>query len=82
MHFASLLAGLLATSAVSAHPGHDHHAELAERQEALRFLTRRDLSHCAEKIKARGLESRNVQRRSELASNIVAKRHLKGKRIL
>lgn len=78
MHFSSLLsAGLLAAVAV-AHPGHDHHAEMAERRAMLQH-SRRDLSHCAEKLKARGIEARNVQRRAQMAASLMKKRGLKNR---
>lgn len=52
---------------VAAHPGHNVHQELAERRDFLANAKRTDLSHCASKIKARGLEQRAVQRRRALA---------------
>ena len=72
-----MVAALAATGAI-AHPGHDHDAEQLARREALKF-SKRDLSHCAEKIKARGLEARSIKRRSEMASGIIKKRNLKSK---
>jgi len=74
MHFSTLLAGAFAAASVSAHPGHDPAVELAEREAALSQFAYRDLSHCAEKIKARGLEARAVARRNALV-NTLQKRH-------
>lgn len=73
MHFATAIVGALAATLVAAHPGHDHGAEQLARREALKF-SKRDLSHCAEKIKARGLEARSIKRRTELAAGLM-KRH-------
>lgn len=75
MHFATAIVGALAAGLVAAHPGHDHAAEQAVRNAALKF-SKRSLSHCADKIKARGLEARAVKRRSELAAASMAKRNL------
>lgn len=80
MHFTSLFAGALAGAViVSAHPGHDHEAELAARGAMLSRFSRRDLSHCAEKIKARGLHARSVKRRTVLAADLMKKAHLRGR---
>lgn len=37
-------------------------------------LTKNDLSHCAAKIKARGLEARNLKRREQLARDLAQKK--------
>lgn len=76
MRLTDAIIGALAATVVVAHPGHDHAAEQQERREALQF-SKRDLSHCAAIIKARGLEARSVKRRSELASGLLKKRNLK-----
>lgn len=62
--FASLL---VACGHVIAHPGHSVEQELAERQAGL-ANSPRSLNHCSAKIKARGVEARNVQRRAEWAA--------------
>lgn len=64
--FASLL---VAGGHVIAHPGHSVEQELAERQAGL-ANSPRSLNHCAAKIKARGVEARNVQRRAEWATSL------------
>ena len=75
MRLSKVIVGAFAAAvSVSAHPGHDHTAEMAERAAALSQFARRDLSHCAEKIKARGLEARAVARRSEMISKLRKKR--------
>jgi len=76
MHVSSLLTSALVAGLALAHPGHDHTKEMAERREYL--ATRKtDLSHCAEKIRDRGLQKRAIRRRQQLADNWVAKRGLK-----
>jgi hypothetical protein len=57
----ALLAGLS-----SAHPGHDLTQEIAERREFLGAVKRADLSHCTEKLRARGVDKRNIARRAAL----------------
>ncbi|TRX96108.1 hypothetical protein FHL15_002832 [Xylaria flabelliformis] len=60
----------LVTSAavlVTAHPGHDHSNEILQRREFISNTKRSDLSHCAAKLKARGVEQRSTQRRKALA---------------
>ncbi|OIW24725.1 hypothetical protein CONLIGDRAFT_103685 [Coniochaeta ligniaria NRRL 30616] len=78
MHLPTIIAGALAAVVVVAHPGHDHDAEQLVRREALKF-SKRDLSHCAANIKARGLEARSIKRRSELATGLLKKRHLQNR---
>lgn len=46
-----------------AHPGHSLDQEIAERSTYLKH-TKKDLSHCAAKMKARGIEERALQRRA------------------
>lgn len=70
---AALLAGL-----VVAHPGHDHTEELKAQNEFF-ANNKRDLSHCAEKLRARGVHAANIKRRSALASKMLKKRGLQGK---
>ncbi|KAH7161066.1 Intradiol ring-cleavage dioxygenase [Dactylonectria macrodidyma] len=76
MRFIQLVAGALAAGTISAHPGHDHKQELAERTEAL-LHSKKDLSHCAEKLRARGVEKRSVERRAAKATNLLKRGHLK-----
>lgn len=81
VHIASALAvGLLGLAgAVSAHPGHDHRAEAAERRAFLdkASVHQRSLSKCATTLKARGHENANVMRRSNLVKSIRQRRGLK-----
>lgn len=73
----TVLSGLTLLSSVSAHPGHDISQEIAERREFLSSIKRSDLSHCAEKLKARGVNKRNVERREAALQKARAKRGLK-----
>lgn len=52
-----------------AHPGHDHHAEAAERLEYLKHNTR-SLSHCAARLRSRGHEAASLKRRQDLAHEL------------
>ncbi|KAI0970594.1 aromatic compound dioxygenase [Xylaria arbuscula] len=60
-----------------AHPGHDLTKEIAERREFLGSIKRTDLTHCSEKLLARGVSGRNVARRTATIENARAKRGLK-----
>lgn len=74
----NLFAGfLLLSGATTAHPGHNIAQEAAERRDFLNSVKRSSLAHCAEKLKARGVEARNVARRSAQISKARQKRGLK-----
>ncbi|KAJ5110024.1 hypothetical protein N7532_002669 [Penicillium argentinense] len=76
----ALAVGLIGlASVVSAHPGHDHKAEAAERALFMRNapVQSRSLDQCASKMKARGLESKNVARRSTAVKHLRRRRGLK-----
>ncbi|UKZ90118.1 uncharacterized protein TrAFT101_005147 [Trichoderma asperellum] len=74
MRFSAIFSGaMLGVVLVSAHPGHDIGAEVAERSTMLRRLTRKDLSHCAAKLNVRGVTARSTKRRRDLAAQ-----HAKG----
>lgn len=81
MHFSTTLIAAVAAlfaSTTIAHPGHDHSAEIAARSSFLGMsTTKRDLSHCSAKLKARGVEARGIERRSKIAQKERAKRALK-----
>lgn len=62
-------------SSVLAHPGHDTRHEIDERA-AFMKNSKRDLSHCAAKMKARGLEARAIQRRAAIVKGTREKRGL------
>lgn len=64
----AVMAGL-----VAAHAGQDHTKEQAIRRDYLQH-TKNSLSHCSAKIKARGLEARNIKRREQLARDMAEKR--------
>lgn len=75
MHFSTVVATILGVTAVSAHPGVDESKEHAARRDFLEH-SKKDLSHCAAKIKARGLEARNIQRRADYAAALIKKKGL------
>jgi hypothetical protein len=76
MRFAQTIVSGLAvlSSGVLAHPGHDVTQELAERREFLGSVKRSSLSHCAATLKARGVDKRNVARRTAMLEKARAKR--------
>ena len=77
MRLASLVAGAIAASTVAAHPGHDHHQELAQRTAFLQH-SKKDLSHCAEKMRARGLEKRATERRAAMVTGLRKRGNIQG----
>ena len=77
MHFSSTLFTALMAALATAHPGHDHAKELNSRLEFL-ANNKNDLSHCAEKMRARGLDASNARRRTQLAESLLKKRGLEG----
>lgn len=82
MHFTNVFAAALMAGSALAHPGHSVTEEIQERREYLSKAKVRDLSHCAAKIKARGLEAKNMARRERLVEAARAKRGLPSKRSL
>lgn len=73
MQLPVILAGALAATLVSGHPAGDVRAEAAKQHSMFGRMARNDLSHCADKIKVRGLETRAVARRSGLLSELLMK---------
>jgi protocatechuate 3,4-dioxygenase beta subunit len=71
----SLLAASALASTALAHPGHDIRAEMAERA-AFMQTSKRDLSHCAAKMKARGMDKRDIARRAAIAKDARKKRSI------
>lgn len=49
------------------HPGHDLNEEIIERRAFKNTVRHTSLAHCAEKLEARGVLARGVQRRAESA---------------
>ncbi|KAL1642796.1 hypothetical protein SLS58_005301 [Diplodia intermedia] len=64
--FGAVALSLLAATEVAAHPHHDHKAEALERRTNMAKMGKRSLSHCAEKIQARGIEAKNAARRQAM----------------
>ena len=74
MRFSTAITGVAAFSGlVAAHPGADIKAEIAERAEFLKHIKRADISHCASKLKARGVERRAIARRQAAVKNLAKK---------
>jgi hypothetical protein len=74
MYFSNVVSGLAVLSGLAtAHPGHDLTQEIAERRDFLSSVKRADLSHCADKLAARGVDKRNVARRQAYIEKARAK---------
>ncbi|KAF4624773.1 hypothetical protein G7Y89_g13396 [Cudoniella acicularis] len=69
------IAATLLGSNVLAHPGHDARHEIEERAAFMKH-SKKDLSHCAAKMKTRGLEHRAVARRTAVAKDARRKRSI------
>ncbi|KAF8859947.1 aromatic compound dioxygenase [Acephala macrosclerotiorum] len=78
MRFSGIAAITITTAIVSAHGNHDIAREIAVREAMFQYTTR-DLSHCAAKLKARGLEGRAIQRRANVAAELIQKRGIKAR---
>lgn len=81
----AVTAGLVGLASIAAaHPGHDHKAEAAERRHFMRNapIQSRSLSQCASKLKARGLEAKNVARRHQTVKQIRRRRGLNTSRFM
>jgi hypothetical protein len=75
MLFKNTLAGLaLLAGLAAAHPGHNVDQEAAERREYLQSVKRSSLAHCADKLRARGIEARNIARRNAVVEKARQKR--------
>lgn len=64
MRFSSIAISAALMCLVQAHPGHDLSDEILERRNFVNSVRRNDLSHCADKLRARGVEDRGIARRS------------------
>ena len=75
---APLATAAILASNVIAHPGQSSlelRQEIAERAEFMKH-SKKDLSHCAAKMKARGLEQRAIARRTAMAKDARKKRSI------
>ncbi|KAH7175277.1 Intradiol ring-cleavage dioxygenase [Dactylonectria macrodidyma] len=77
MRFSHLIIGLVLSGTAVSHPGHDICQEITERREFINSVERSSLAHCAEKLKVRGNDGRNIERRSAKIAEIREKRGLK-----
>lgn len=68
--FLSLFAIIGIAAPGLAHPGEDHTHEAAERAASLATMGKRSLSHCADKLAARGIHARNAARRRSIAHSL------------
>ncbi|KAM0327514.1 hypothetical protein ACHAQA_005804 [Verticillium albo-atrum] len=81
MRLTSVASGLaLLSIQAAAHPGHDISEEIAERRAYLGNIERASLSHCAAKLRARGVDQRNIRRRAAMLKDAREKLALKKKR--
>lgn len=75
MRFSSVVVSAMAATMAAAHHNHDIKREQAMRRTLLEH-TKKDLSHCAAKIRRNGLEARNVKRRADQAAALIQKKGL------
>lgn len=80
-HTLALFVAAFLPAAVLSHPGHDVTAEVAQRAAYMAQAERRSLSHCAAKLKERGLEQRSIARRQAHVERLRKKRSLEGRDI-
>lgn len=73
MRFSSVVVSAMAATMAAAHHNHDIKREQAMRRTLLEH-SKKDLSHCAAKIRRNGLEARNVKRRADRAAAILEKK--------
>lgn len=76
MQFSTTIITALLASTTAAHPGHSIAEEVQERRDYMATAKVRDLSHCSAKLKARGVEARNIARRQQQIESARAKRGL------
>lgn len=80
LNLSLLLGAAIFTDNAIAHPGHDHTAEVAQRAAYLAGH-KRSLAHCADSLKARGIEAAMTKRRHAMAEDLRRKRSINhGKR--
>lgn len=79
MHFSSIFIAALAAGLVSAHGKLTLEREIAVRSAMLGQHTSRDISHCASKMKTRGLEDRAIERRAKKRDDLIKKRGIKAR---
>lgn len=79
MRFSSIVSTAMATGLVSAHGKLTLEREIAVREAMLGQHTSRDISHCAAKLKTRGLEDRAIERRARKRDELVKKRGIKAR---
>jgi hypothetical protein len=78
MRFSVAITGAVVPTLVLAHGGHDLEKEISRRVEFLKHA-RGDVSHCAAKMKERGLEDRAIRRRAKTAEALRRKRRIESR---
>lgn len=78
MRFSTIVSSAAAASVVSAHGALTVEQEIAVRQAMLQH-TSRDISHCAAKLKTRGVTDRATERRAKKFDELTKKRGIKGR---
>jgi hypothetical protein len=71
----TIVLALLLGQTVVAHPGHDIDQEIAERNEFWKN-SKRDLTHCNDPLRRRGIENKSRQRRAAAIAKVRAERGL------
>lgn len=61
MHFYAFLTSPLLAMPAAGHPGHDAEQEMIKYRD-FPLNNRNNLRHCAEEIRAQGLDTRNIER--------------------
>ncbi|KFA70071.1 hypothetical protein S40285_03316 [Stachybotrys chlorohalonatus IBT 40285] len=75
MHFSRIVSSMAILAGLAlAHPGHDVAQEAAERRAYINSVRQVSLAHCADKLKARGVEARNIARRAAIVEAARLKR--------
>lgn len=79
MRFSSIVTTAIAIGMVSAHGKLTLEREIAVRSAMLGQHTSRDISHCAAKLKTRGVEDRAIERRARKRDELIKKRGIKAR---
>lgn len=79
MRFSTIISSAAAAGLVSAHGPLTVEQEIAVRSAMLQQHTSRDLSHCASKLKTRGLEDKAIERRARKRDELIKKRGIKAR---
>lgn len=78
MRFSTIVGSAAAAGLASAHGSLSIEQEIAVRSAMLQH-TSRDISHCAAKLKTRGIEERAIERRARKRDELIKKRGIKAR---